>query len=148
MTEQLATGTNQRFAHTESTTGRRVDVWALWTDVSAWGQWDEGLNEATLDTDFAAGATGTIVPNSGPTAAFWIAEVDDRRSYTFVTKMPGARLNVKRELLDAQTTTFKHTVWFEGPLTWVWSRLVGRSFRKQLPPTMRRLAHLAGQRQT
>ncbi|MGB5952160.1 MAG: SRPBCC family protein [Ornithinimicrobium sp.] len=147
MTEPLAAGTNQAFAHTEITSGTRDDVWALWTDVPTWGQWDSGLKDAVLNTDFAPSATGTIVPNSGPKASFRIVEVDDGSSYTFVTSMPGATLSVRRELLDAHATTFTHTVWFEGPLSWLWSRLVGRSFRKQLPPTMQRLAQLAAQRQ-
>lgn len=142
-----ASGTNRRFEHSESTTAARAEVWRLWTDVSSWRQWDQGLNDATLDGEFVEGATGTIVPHSGPTTSFTITSLDPGNAYTFVTKLPGARLHVHREFIDGPTTTFRHTVWFTGPFAWLWGRLAGRSFRRQLPPTMRIIAQRATQLQ-
>lgn len=141
--QDVANGSNRRFEHAETTEGSRSAIWNLWTDVESWEQWDDGLKEARLDGPFGVGATGTIVPNSGPAATFEITEYEDTSSYTFRTKMPGAKLNVRREFIEGASTTFRHTVWFEGPLTPIWAVLAGRQFRRQLPPTMRKLAELA-----
>lgn len=142
MTEK-ASGTNRRFEHTHSTTADRAEVWRLWTDVSSWRRWDQGLKDAALDGPFVEGAAGTIVPNAGPTTSFTITDLDPGVGYTFASKLPGSRLNVRREFVNGQSTSFRHTVWFDGPLAWLWALLVGRSFRRQLPPTMRRIAEQA-----
>lgn len=103
------------------------------------------MKGASLDGAPAVGAKGALVPRSGPRTTFEITELRHGLGYTFVTRLPGARLHVRRELLDGPVTPFCHTVWFQGPLSGVWARLSGPGFRRQLPPTMRRLAELAAQ---
>lgn len=141
-TNDLAQGTNQRFHHTQHTTAPPEAIWARWSDPSTWGEWDKGLKRAQLTGPFEVGATGTIIPLKGPKASFVIESVEPGGSYTFATAMPAAKLRVQRELLDGPTTTFRHTVWFDGPMAWLFSRLYGKQFRAALPPTMRELAAL------
>lgn len=136
-------GTNRHFHHTESSAGTPAAVWALWTDVASWHCWDQGLKRASIDGPVEVGAQGALVPNRGPKTTFEITDLRPCRGYTFATRLPGARLHVRRELLDGPVTTFSHTVWFDGPLAGLWARLSGPGFRRQLPPTMRRLAELA-----
>lgn len=142
-TDDLAKGTNQRFHHTQQTTATPDAIWARWSDPASWGEWDKGLKQADLTGRFEVGATGTIVPLKGPKASFVIESVNPGVSYTFATSMPAATLRVERELLNGTTTTFRHTVWFDGPMAWLFSRLYGKQFRAALPPTMRELAALA-----
>ncbi len=143
MTEELAAGTNRRFHHTEHTDAASDEIWARWSDPETWGDWDKGLQRAELNGAFEVGAAGTITPLKGPKASFVIESLDPGVSYTFATAMPGAKLRVQRELLAEPTTTFRHTVWFDGPMAWLFSRLYGKQFRAALPPTMRQLAALA-----
>lgn len=138
--DELAAGTNQRFSHTETAEGPREAIWQLWTDPSTWENWDDGLKTASVNGKFAQGATGTITPLKGPDASFEVVSLEQGVRYEFVTKMPGARLHVHRELLDGERTTFRHTVWFSGAMAWLWSRLYGKQFRSALPPTMHKLA--------
>lgn len=145
MTDERASGSNRHFEHTESTTGTRADIWRLWTDVESWKRWDQGLADATIDQAFAKGAEGTIIPNSGPKTKFTITDMDPGTSYTFVTKLPGAQLRIRRDLVDGPHTTFRHTVWFDGPLAAVFATILGRGFRRQLPGSMRLLANEATQ---
>lgn len=142
-TGDLAEGTHQRFHHTEQTTAPPEAVWARWSTPASWGDWDYGLKQAHLAGQFEAGAKGTIIPLTGPKARFVIEALKPGVSYTFATAMPGAKLRVQRELLDGPTTMFRHTVWFDGPMAWLFSRLYGKQFRAALPPTMRALAALA-----
>lgn len=139
----MAEGTNQRFHHTRTTTAEPEAIWARWSDPTTWGDWDKGLKSAQLDGAFELGATGSITPLKGPNASFSIEAMEPGISYTFATDFPGAKLFVQRELLDAPDTTFRHTVWFDGPMTWLFSRIYGKKFRTALPPTMDELARLA-----
>lgn len=140
---ELAEGTNRRFHHEERTAASRAAIWARWSDPASWGEWDRGLREAELQGPFEVGGVGTIVPHKGPRARFTLEAVEPGVSYTFATAMPGAKLRVERQLLDGPTTTFRHTVWFDGPMAWLFSRLYSKQFRLALPPTMRALSALA-----
>lgn len=142
MTETAA-GTNRHFHHSTTTTAPQADVWRQWTDVTTWKHWDQGLADAIIDGPFVEGAQGTIVPNTGRHATFTIVEFDPGRSYAFETKLPGARLRIRRDFVDGPDTTFRHVVSFEGPLAGIWSALLGRGFRRQLPGSMRLLAEQA-----
>ena len=143
MAQDLAEGTNRRFHHTESTSASPEEIWARWSNPTTWGDWDKGLQKANLDGTFQVGAKGTITPLKGPKAAFEIESLEPGVSYTFATAMPGAKLRVQRELLAESPTTFRHTVWFDGPMAWLFSRIYGAQFRAVLPATMRQLATLA-----
>lgn len=139
----LAAGDNRDFSHERTTTANAAVIWTLWTDVTTWKDWDRGLKDARLDGVFAGGATGEIIPQSGPAAKFRVTEFVDGRSYAFETQLPFATLTVRRSLLSASPTVFRHEVSFEGALAWFWSGQLGPQFRAALPPTMDALAMLA-----
>jgi len=143
--QALAAGSNRRFHHTETTTATRPAIWARWSDPATWGDWDKGLKAAAIDGPFGVGASGWITPLKGPKAAFLIEEMDPEVSYTFATSMPGAKLRVRREFVATASgeTVFRHIVWFDGAMAWLFSRLYGKQFRRALPPTMQALAVLA-----
>jgi hypothetical protein len=142
----VANGTNRAFSHETTTTAREAAIWSAWSDVANWGQWDGGLKSASLDGVFKLGATGKIVPLSGPPSQFTIVELVQNQSYAFETALPLANLKVKRQFLPSQQagiTRFEHQVSFSGVLGWFWAYQFGPGFRKELPPTMERLARLA-----
>ncbi len=140
MIDEIAAGTNRRFEHVVETTAPREAIWERWTTPATWGEWDQGLKTATIDGDFIEGATGAITPLKGPKSSFVVSSLIAGASCTFATSMPGATLHVQRDFIESDTTTFRHTVWFDGPMAWLWSRLYGKKFRRALPPTMRGLA--------
>lgn len=129
-----------KFAHTLSTSAPPSAVWRLWTDVSTWPEWDTELKAARLDTPFALGAAGTLVPRTGPPSVFRITELTPKQSYTFTTTLPLCRLNIRRWFEQtADSTTFTHEVSFTGPLKAVFGLILGRQFRRQLPRVMEQL---------
>ncbi|MGL4441027.1 MAG: SRPBCC family protein [Bosea sp. (in: a-proteobacteria)] len=144
----LAEGTNSSFSNTATTHASERAIWSLWRNVGSWERWDGGLKSASLEGPFCVGATGTIVPRSGPAASFRITEVTQDRSYTFETSLPLGTLTVTRRFLPRAVngqTRFEHKVAFSGLLGWFWASQFGPGFRRQLPPTMERLARLAEQ---
>ncbi len=138
-----ANGTNRSFHHEITTVASPDAIVRRWTDVAGWSEWDGGLRDAALDDGFAVGATGTIEPLSGRSTDFTVTAVVPGERYEFETRLPGARLRVDRRITGANPTRFRHDVSFVGGLAWLWSRLLGRGFRRELPPTMERLRELA-----
>jgi hypothetical protein len=144
MVEQtVAQGTNQIFSHERATLATPEQVWALWTDVRTWQQWDKGLKNATLNGAFVLGATGKIIPLFGPTLTFTITAYDRGQSYTFSTKLPLASLTIERKFIGTNPTCFRHIVHFSGFLGRLWAKLLGPGFRTALPVTMDCIAALA-----
>ncbi|MEM0986100.1 MAG: SRPBCC family protein [Pseudomonadota bacterium] len=143
MTETLAAGTNRAFYNVVTTTAEPGEIWRLWTDVTTWKTWDAGLKDAALDDAFAIGAKGRIIPLSGPSTRFEVTEYNAPDSYAFETRLPFARLVVRRSLVGANPTVFRHDVRFEGLLGGFWAGRFGPGFRAALPPTMDALVALA-----
>jgi Polyketide cyclase / dehydrase and lipid transport len=141
----LAQGRNSSFSHSIDTTASHDRVWKLWTDVSTWSKWDGGLKSASLEGQFGVGAIGKIVPLRGSIVPFSVTAHTPNTSSAFVTKLPFAKLNIERSLvnLPSNGTRFTHTVTFTGPLREVWGFILGRGFRRELPLTMAKLAALA-----
>lgn len=139
----IAAGTNRAFSHTAATAASPEAVWRLWTDPATWKDWDRGLKDASAEGPLRLGATGRIVPLSGPPARFDVTEYDEGRSYAFATRLPLARLVVRRLFVGTAPTRFRHEVSFEGFLAGFWAAQFGPRFRAELPPTMEALAALA-----
>ncbi|MEM1035419.1 MAG: SRPBCC family protein [Pseudomonadota bacterium] len=143
MSDTRAAGTNKAFFHEVTTTADPADVWRLWTDVSTWKDWDKGLSDAELDGAFGVGAKGKIIPLSGPSARFDVTEYNEGASYAFETRLPFARLEVRRSFVGTDPTVFRHDVSFKGLLGGFWAGRFGPGFREALPPTMETIAELA-----
>ena len=48
MNEPLAEGTNREFSHEVKTDASPEAIWTLWTDVTSWKEWDQGLEDAEM----------------------------------------------------------------------------------------------------
>ena len=136
-----APGTNKDFSFSMAT--RAPDqIRRLWTSPSTWGAWDKGLHSASMEGEMGLGSVGMIQPLSGPASQFEVVSFEPNTAYTFVTRLPMARLTVARSL-NAERTEFTHHVTFTGPMGFAFARMFGPGFRKALPPTMRTLNTLA-----
>jgi Polyketide cyclase / dehydrase and lipid transport len=133
-----------KFAHTVETTAPPEKIWAAWTDVKRWPEWDTELASASLEGSFALGAKGKLKPKRGPAARFSISELIPGESYTFTTRLPLCELKVRRHLtLKDGGACFTHEVSFVGPLSTVFANLLGRRYREALPVVMENLRNIA-----
>lgn len=140
----LAAGTNRAFHYEVATSASPAAVWRLWMDVPGWGRWDRGLKSATSSGPIKAGATGKIVPLSGPSSNFKVTDFAPGTAYAFATSLPLATLTVRRTIAaTTPRTIIRHDVQFSGPAAGFWAARFGPGFRAALPPTMQRLAALA-----
>jgi len=133
-----------KFSHTLTTRATPAAVWSAWTAVAQWPRWDSEIVSAQLYGAFQLNATGQLTPVQGPVSKFVISQLDWENSYTFTTQLPLCRLHVHRfftrpELGQSEPLRFTHEVSFEGPLAFVFSRLLGRKFQRVLPDVMQQL---------
>ncbi len=135
---------NTHFSHTIETTASADKIWQIWTDVSNWKNWDDGLKTAVIQGGFVQNTEGVLTPDKGPKSKFKITEIIPNQSYTFRTKLPLGSLYVKRFLsFKDGKTLFTHEVWFTGILKGVFGRALGRNYRKILPDVMNKIKILA-----
>ena len=131
--------------HTEITAASAADVWALWENVSGWTQWDEGLDEISLEGPFVLGAKGKIKPTGGPRFGFSLIEVNEGRAFTDETRLPLCKLRFAHTLEPTEDgrTAITLTVSFHGPLRPLFQRVIGKDIAADLAAQVSRLARAA-----
>jgi hypothetical protein len=88
-----------RFDNTLRTEATPEDVWAVWTDVARWPEWDVELESASIKGgQLALGASGTLRPRRGAISSFVVSEVVPKEGYAFATRLPLCELVVRRRL--------------------------------------------------
>ncbi len=107
---------NYSFEHSVVGPASVEAVWALWSDVDRWVEWDEGLESVTLSGPFAAGSTGTMVVKGQGPISFELTSVEAGAGFVDETSVPGALLRFSHrveQLSDGVRVT--HSVVIEGP---------------------------------
>ena len=137
-------GSNMWFAEEIDIKASSARVFRLYADVAGWPTWDPDVESSSIEGKFQAGATGELKPKRGPKSAITITEVVSDRSFTAESRLPFCVMRFEHELRsDAGYTKAVHRVSFEGPLAFLFGRLIGPSIRKGLPQTLRGLKQAA-----
>lgn len=132
------------FENILTTKAPRSAVWSLWTDPASWARWDLGLQSASGPSGgLCLGSVGEIISLGGQRSRFEVTEWRPEESYTIAVSLPMATLSIRRFFTTGPSTSFTHRVRFDGPLASLWAFVLGRRFRRALPPTMLQLAKLA-----
>jgi len=121
------------------------NVWALYEQVGAWKSWDHEVESSRLDGPFQAGSTGVLKPKGGPASKFLLTAVEPSRRFADVTRLPLARLAFEHTLtpVDGGGTRIHHRVTIDGPLTFLFSRVIGRKIAAGLPRAVQSLTQAA-----
>lgn len=136
------------FEHSECTPASPESIWALWSDVTSWPAWDDGVERVTLEGSFADGTRGTLKPAGGPKVRFELTEVRPAEGFADVTRLPLCRMRFEHSAVrDGDLTRVSHRVTITGPATPLFSRVIGRGIAKGLPETVRGLVRLAAERE-
>ena len=64
------------YERTVTTTASQADVWAVWSDIGTWHQWDPSIESVALEGHFAEGAAGTMVLVGGIETPFVLEIVE------------------------------------------------------------------------
>lgn len=120
-------------------------IWATaYAEAEAWPRWNPELRRARLDGPLALGARARIVFRTGLRLRFEVVELDEGRLFTDEARLPGARMG-HRHLLEpaGNGSLLRNTIYVEGPLSWLWRRILGPAAARSLPGMQRAAAELA-----
>lgn len=122
----------------------RERLWDVWTDVDRWPSWQDDVEYARLDGDFARGASIMFKPKGGPRVRLELTEVEPPSSFTDVTRFPLATMLDRHELVEVDgRVEVRNTVSVEGPLAFLWRKLVADGVVESLPEQTARLVEYA-----
>ncbi|WP_172380032.1 hypothetical protein [Vibrio sp. Vb339] len=103
-------------------------VWKVWADVNQWHTWQGDIEYATLESEFKKGAVLKFKPKGGPKINIELIEVRESSMFMDLTKFPFAKMYDSHELIEhGNQLEIKSTLKIEGPLSWLWKKLVAES---------------------
>lgn len=107
-------------------TGLKAEqVWKVWTDLNQWHTWQSDIEYAKLDGEFQVGNTFLLKPKGGPRVNIEIIKVEPNRQFTDLTRFPGAKMYGSHEfVIHGDELEIKTTMSIEGPLSFVWRKIV------------------------
>ena len=130
---------------TATSTAPPTAFFARWEDMDTWPEWDTAVAWTRLDGPFAVGTTGELKPRGGPKVRFRIETLEPGSEFTDVSTMPGATLRIRHLVAvdDEGLTRVDIEVSLDGPLAWLWGRLLGRGIARSTPEGLAHLVVLA-----
>jgi len=100
-------------------------VWKVWTDLNQWHTWQSDIEYAKFEGEFKVGNTFLLKPKGGPKVNIEIIKVDPNRQFTDLTRFPGAKMYGSHEfVIHGDELEIKTTMSIEGPLSFVWRKIV------------------------
>jgi hypothetical protein len=137
-------------SHWETTSTLEADVApsAIWqhayAEADAWPRWNAELKSAQLDGPLREGARARIVFKTGLRLRFRVVEFEDGRLFTDEARLPGARMG-HRHLLEPTPSGSRltNTIYIEGPLAFLWRRILGPAAARTLPDAQTAIVELA-----
>jgi hypothetical protein len=111
-----------------------AQVWRVWSDVDRWHVWQDDIEYARLNGEFKSGGTFAFKPKGGPNLTLELADVRPNALFVDITRFPLARMVDSHELIEhGDKLEIKTTIRMEGPLAFLWRKLVGQEVADSLP---------------
>src|SRR4051794_27225793 len=120
-----------------------------WADMATWTEWNADTEWVRLDGPFATGSTGVLKPKGGPKVKFVIEKLVPDQEFVDVSLLVGARLTFRHLVTRTPEGGSKVDVIVSmaGPLSWLWTRILGKGFQATAQPDLEALVRVAEARQ-
>lgn len=119
-------------------------LWKLFANVNQWHTWDKGVEYARMDGKFEKGNHFLLKPRNGPKVKIELVETIENKRFTDLTRFPLAKMygdHVFENTPEGLRITTTMTV--EGPLGFLWRKLVAADIVKALPDEMKEQVRVA-----
>ncbi|TDP90485.1 SRPBCC family protein [Labedaea rhizosphaerae] len=129
------------YEHSVETSASPEAVWALWSDVSRWTEWDTSLTAMRMDGPFEPGATGVMTIEGQGDIDFRLTEVEPGVGFTDETVLPIATLTFGHTMtpLAGGRLRITHRVTIEGAA----AQELGPQVTEDVPDAMAGLVAIA-----
>ena len=102
-------------------------LWKVLADIPGWPEVDKQIQSIDVDGVPKLGTTFRLKPKGGPTLSMTVDRFDPPNTYADICSMPLAKMRTTHELLACDSDTqIRVTIEIFGPLSFLWSRIVGR----------------------
>lgn len=119
-------------------------VWKAWADVNQWHTWQDDIEYATLDGEFKKGNSFRFKPKGGPKFNIELIRVEPNSVFVDLTKFPLAKMYDSHELIDhGNELEIKTTISIEGPLSFLWRKIVAEGVASGMKDQTERLIEKA-----
>jgi len=119
-------------------------VWKVWADVNQWHTWQDDIEYATLDGEFKKGNSFRFKPKGGPKFNIELIRVEPNSVFVDLTKFPLAKMYDSHELIDhGNELEIKTTISIEGPLSFLWRKIVAEGVASGMKDQTERLIEKA-----
>ena len=137
-----------RFEHTAESSADPHDVWRRYVDVEHWSEWSQrGVEWSRIDGPFEVGAKGKSKAPGLRAASFELVAVEPDAFFASEVKLPGGRLRFEHQIEPSGPgSRITHRVTVEGPMAFLYTRVVRHGVESGLPDGVDRLAVLAAGR--
>ncbi len=119
-------------------------IWKLWTDIENWPKWHGRLEYCKLEGEFKVGSSFYLKPKKMRAVKIELTEIIEGVQFTDCTRFPGAKMYDTHKLektADGVTLTNHLTV--QGPLKWLWIKLVANNVADSVSEKTENLVTLA-----
>lgn len=134
-------------SYTQKVTGISVQrIWDVYSDVENWPSWQDDVDYAHLGGPFETGGVIRFKPKGGPKVRIELNEVEAPSRFVDITRFPLARMVDVHEFVESDGgVAIRNTMSVDGPLAWVWRKLMAEGVASSLPEqTSRLVARAAG----
>lgn len=112
----------------------REDVWAVWSDLASYPEWDPREEINRPNGPLAAGTTGVFKQRDRGAGSYVITAVEPGTGWTTQTSLPGGRLVIDHQLeAGADSVMVRKTYTVEGPMALAFRWFFAKDIRAQMP---------------
>lgn len=119
-------------------------IWQLWTDVNHWPSWHGDLDYCKMNGAFEVGNHFKLKPKGAFPVKVTITHIDEGLKFTDCTCFPGAKMYDTHAIEETDNgLLLTNTLVVNGPLKWLWIKLVAAHIAETVPDEMNALVGLA-----
>ena len=118
---------------TKTTSKSATDIYAMYSDVNNWKNWDKSVESSKLEGEFKVGATGTTKSAGGPNSKIVITGAAPNEYAASTCGLPGCKIIFEQRIKDlGNTREVTHSVRIEGFLAPVFKLILGKDLTKDI----------------
>ncbi|MCP4051139.1 MAG: polyketide cyclase/dehydrase and lipid transport [bacterium] len=133
-----------KFSHNIEINATPETLWQLWSDVENWKKWDNSIEWSQMKAPFQEGSKGQLKPRNGPCTSFIVSTAVKNKRFVTQSKLPLTQLIFTHEIVEKENTiSITHSIVIQGALSFLFSKIIGKSLVSELPESMINLKKLA-----
>lgn len=110
------------YTHSQTTDVTASKLWAVFSDLENWNQWDQGVEETRW---VVPGQKFLLTPKGAGPVKITVSAFEEGRLWTDQTSFPLAVMEGEHLFIPVEGgTEVRTTMTVKGPLAWLWDKIV------------------------